>query len=319
MRAMQILAYGKALRLAEIDRPEPGPGEVLLRVHACGVNFADTLMAQGRYQERLEPPFTPGMEVCGTADALGPGVEGIEPGARLAAFPGRGGFAEFATAPAESCVAVPAAMPDEAAAGFVIAYGTSHVALTRRAGLERGETLLVLGASGGVGLTAVEIGRLLGARVIAVTSGPEKAEVARAAGAHHVLDRDADLRAEVKALGGADVVYDPVGGALFDAALRACNPGARLLPIGFASGQVPQIPANILLVKNLAVHGLYFGGFARLRPDAVRGSLERLLGWYAEGRLKPLVSHVLPLEEAEAALNLLRSRAATGKVVVRVD
>ncbi len=209
-------------------------------------------------------------------------------------------------------------MPDEEVAGFLVAYGTSDVALGHRAGLRPGETLLVTGASGGVGLTAVEIGRLMGARVIAVARGAEKLAVAQAAGAAHLIDARADLRAEVKALGGADVVYDTVGGAAFDAALRATNPEGRLLPIGFAGGVVPQIPANILLVKNLTVIGLYWGAYAQLRPSVLTESFARLFAWYGEGRLRPHVSQVLPLEEANAGLELLRSRASTGKVVIRV-
>jgi NADPH2:quinone reductase len=208
-------------------------------------------------------------------------------------------------------------MPDAEAAGFLVAYGTSHVALAWRAGLRPGETLLVLGAAGGVGLTAVELGKLMGARVIAVARG-DKLAAARAAGADHVLDAAADIRAEVKALGGADVVYDPVGGAAFDAALRAARPGARLLPLGFASGDVPQIPANILLVKNLTVIGLYWGAYAAMAPEVLAASFATLFAWYEAGRLRPHVSHVLPLEDANAGLDLLRGRKATGKVVVRV-
>jgi NADPH2:quinone reductase len=318
MRAMQIRALGQKLEPAEIARPEPGPGEVLLRVHACGVNFADTLMAAGRYQEKQAPPFTPGLEVCGTVVAAGAGVSEPAPGERVASFPGSGGFADYLCVPARRCVAVPEAMPDAEVAGFLVAYGTSHLALDHRAGLRPGETLLVLGAAGGVGLTAVEIGRLMGAQVVAVVRDADKAAVARAAGASHVLVGNAGIRAEVKALGGADVVYDPVGGDAFEAALRACKPGARLLPLGFASGVVPQIPANIVMVKNLTVHGLYWGAYAALHPETARASIARLLAWYAEGRLKPHVSHVLPLERAEAALDLLRNREATGKVVVQV-
>ncbi len=209
-------------------------------------------------------------------------------------------------------------MPDHEVAGFLVAYGTSDVALVHRAGLRAGETLLVTGASGGVGLTAVELGKLIGARVIAVARGPEKLAAAKAMGADHLIDATADLRAAVKALGGADVVYDTVGGATFDAALRAANPEGRLLPIGFASGGVPQIPANILLVKNLTVIGLYWGAYASLRPSVLTDSFARLFAWYAEGRLRPQVSHVLPLEAANDGLDLLRSRASTGKVVVRV-
>lgn len=318
MRAMQIIRHGAPLVLAKIDRPEPGEGEVLIRVHACGVNFADTLMRAGKYQEKPTLPFAPGIEVCGTIAALGPGVTGWETGARIAASGGTGGFAEYAAAPAARCVAVPETMPDEIAAGFLVAYGTSHVALCHRAAMRPGETLLVLAASSGVGLSAVEIGKALGARVIGVARGDEKRAVVHRAGADHVLDAGADLRAEVKALGGADVVYDPVGGDAFDAALRSCNPGARIIPIGFASGHVPQIPANILLVKNLTVIGLYWGAYARLHPEILTESFAQLFAWYAEGRLHPHVSHVLPFADADAALDLLVARKATGKIVLRI-
>ncbi len=318
MRAMQIAALGAPLVAAEVARPQPGRDEVLLRVHACGVNFADTLMQTGRYQEKHPLPFTPGMEVCGTIEASGPGTGTLPPGTRVACFAGHGGFAEYLTAPARLCVRVPDAMPDTEAAGFLIAYGTSHLALDHRARLRPGETLLVLGAAGGVGLTAVEIGKLMGARVIASARGADKLAAAAAAGADHLIEADADLRAAVRDLGGADVVYDPVGGAAFEAAMRATRPGGRLLPLGFASGEVPRIPANILLVKNLTVHGLYWGAYATLAPEVLTGSIATLFRWYAEGRLKPHVSHVLPLADANAALDLLRERRATGKVVVQV-
>jgi NADPH2:quinone reductase len=194
------------------------------------------------------------------------------------------------------------------------------VALDYKAHLKQGERLLVLGASGGVGLTAIELGKLMGAEVIAVARGADKLAIAKAAGADHLLDSDTcDLRADVKALGGADVVYDPVGGDLFDAALRACNPEARLLPLGFASGTVPQIPANILLVKNLTVIGYYWGGYMRVNPSVLTDSFAVLFDWYAQGKLKPHVSHVLPLEQANDGLELLRSRKATGKVVIDID
>ncbi|CAN5759351.1 NADPH:quinone oxidoreductase family protein [soil metagenome] len=318
MRAMQITELGQPLVAADLARPVPAEGEVLLRVRACGVNFADTLMAAGRYQEKHPLPFVPGMEVCGRVEALGPGVGGLSLGARVAAFPGRGGFAEYVAVAARACVPVPAAMPDAEAAGFLIAYGTSHLALHHRARLQAGETLLVLGAAGGVGLTAVEIGKAMGGRVIASARGAAKLAAAKAAGADHLIDAGEDLRARVKALGGADVVYDPVGGEAFEAAMRAANPEARLLPIGFASGSVPQIPANILLVKNLTVIGLYWGAYADLRPAVMTQSLAALFAWYEAGRLKPHVSHVLPLAEANAALGLIIARKATGKVVVEI-
>ncbi|NNU81404.1 NADPH:quinone oxidoreductase family protein [Halovulum dunhuangense] len=319
MRAMCVHETGRGMRLEDIPDPAPGPGEVLVAIHACGVNFADTLMVEGRYQEKPPLPFTPGMEICGTIRALGPGVAGPAPGTRVAAFTGSGGFAQLATIPVERCVPVPPSMTDAQAAGFLVAYGTSHLALSHRARLQPGETLLVLGAAGGVGLTAVELGALMGARVIACARGREKLAVARAAGAHHLIDSDtADLRAEVKALGGADVCYDPVGGAPFDAALRAMRPEGRILPVGFASGAVPQIPANILLVKNLTVIGFYWGAYASLRPDLMAESLRQLFAWHEAGRLHPHVSHVLPLTQAQEALDLLRLRAATGKVVVQI-
>ncbi|MEM1265463.1 MAG: NADPH:quinone oxidoreductase family protein [Pseudomonadota bacterium] len=319
MRAMRLKTLGAPLVLETVETPRPGPGEVTLDVAACGINFADTLVVQGRYQERFDLPMTPGMELSGHVTALGPGATAPAIGTRVAAFAGQGGLADCAVVPAAACAPVPDTLSDIEAAAFLVAYGTSHVALETRAGLRPGETLLVLGASGGVGLTAVEIGKHLGARVIAVARGREKLAVAEAAGADVLLDSDTvDLRAEVKALGGADVVYDPVGGDLFEAALRATNPGGRLIPIGFASGQVPAIPANILLVKNLTVIGLYWGAYLKLDPSVITESFARLFTWHAEGRLSPHVSHVLPLEEANAALDLLRNRAATGKVVVEI-
>lgn len=313
MRAMIAREVGARLALEEVPRPVPGPDEVLLRVHAAGVNFADTLMVKGRYQETPPFPFAPGLEVCGVVE------EGPLPrGTRVAALV-RGGFAEWAVADERLCLPVPPDMPDKAAAGFLVAYGSSEMALNFRAGLKAGETLLVTGAAGGVGLTAVEIGRIMGARVVASARGPEKLAAAKAAGADILIDSQAaDVVTELKALGGADVVYETVGGADFAACLRAAKPGARILPIGFAGGDIPQIPANILLVKNLAVLGFYWSAWAKLDPEAMRDSLARLLRWHEEGRLRPHVSHVLPLEAAEAALDLLRRRAATGKVVLRV-
>lgn len=317
MLTMRVHAFGERLIADKVAPPEPGPGSVRLRVRACGVNFADTLMVQGRYQEKQTPPFAPGLEVCGTVEALGPGVTGLAVGQRVAAICGAGGFAEAVCAPAAACVPVPAAMGDAEAAALQIAYGTSHIALHHRARMQPGERLLVLGAAGGVGLTAVEVGKLMGAEVIAVARGADKLAIARDKGADHLIDADPEtLRDAVKALGGADVVYDPVGGDLWREALRAANFEARLVPIGFASGDVPQIPANILLVKNLTVIGLYWGAYLRHAPGVLADSMRQLLDWWAAGRIVPHISHRLPLREAEAALDLLRNRTATGKVVL---
>lgn len=317
MRAQQVVEHGSPLQLRELERPEPGPGEVRVRVHACALNFGDLLLVKGSYQERPPLPFTLGMEIAGVVDAIGDRVSRLDVGTRVLSYIGHGGMADYAVMPAEICIPIPSAMDMVTAAAFPVAYGTAHLALDYRARLQPGERLVVTGAAGGVGLTAVELGKRMGAEVVAVARGPEKLEVARAAGADHLLDSEAcDLREAVRALGGADVVYDVVGGEQFRALMRATNPDGRLIPLGFASGDIPQIPANHLLVKNLTVIGYYWGGYAKVKPRVLGDSLRTLLGWWEDGGLHPHVSHVLPLEEANAALDLLRTRKATGKVVV---
>jgi NADPH:quinone reductase len=319
MRAMQITAYNAPLSLQNVPVPQPKAGEVLVKVETCGLNFADLLSIKGTYQEKPELPYAPGMELAGEITALGAGVDHLAVGQRIAAYTGQGGLGEYVAIPAEICVPIPDEMNAVDAAAFLIAYGTSHVGLDYKAQLKPGERLLVLGASGGVGLTAVELGKLMGAEVIACARGEAKLEICRKAGADHLINSETgDIREIVKSLGGADVVYDPIGGDQFKAAMRACNPEARILPLGFASGEVPQIPANILLVKNLTVLGFYWGGYAQINPAVLTDSFKTLFGWYVAGKLKPHVSHVAPLEQANEALELLRSRKATGKVVVQV-
>ena len=316
MLAYYISEAGADAVLGDIDTPEPRPGTVRLSIRACGLNFADLLIQKGTYQDIPPAPFTLGMEVAGIIDAVGAGVEGLKEGDRVAVFSGQGGLAERGVFDAARVLPIPDAMSFEHAAAFQIAYATSHVALAYRARLRPGETLLVTGAAGGVGLTAVEIGKLMGARVIAHARGAEKLAVARAAGADETIDDSEDLLQRLRDLGGVDVVYDAVGGAAFKAAFRACRPEGRLLTIGFASGEVPQVAANHLLVKNLDVIGFYIGGYMKFRPEVIRDSLDTLLGWYLEGRLHPHVSHVLPLTLVAEGMELLRSRAATGKVVI---
>lgn len=317
-----MLAYQKfkpdsAPVLRTCPMPLPAAGQVRLRIAACGLNFADLLMITGDYQDTPEPPFTLGMEVAGTVDAVGTDVRDFVPGDRVAVFAGSGGLAAFGCFDATHCMRIPDSMPMQDAAAFQIAYGTSHLALGHRARLTADETLLVLGAAGGVGLTAVEIGKLMGARVIAVARGADKLATARRMGADHLIDSDhQDIREEVLALGGADVVYDPVGGDQFTAALRACRPEARILTIGFASGTVPQIPANILLVKNITAVGFYWGDYLKFAPEVLRDSLAGLLDWYQDGRIRPHISHVMPLDRVEEAFDLMRTRASTGKIVV---
>lgn len=317
MRAYQITSFDRPGQLATMPQPIAQKGQCLLRISACGLNFADLLMQKGTYQDTPEPPFCPGLEVCGVIESLGPDTNGPAIGTRVAAFIGSGGLAEYAVVDVDRLVPVPDEMPDEIAAGFQIAYGTSHVALTHTVQVQKNQRLLVLGAAGGVGLTAVEIGAQLGAEVIAVARGAEKLQIAAEAGATHLIDADpATLRDAVKALGGADVVYDAVGGDMFTAALRATNPDGKILLIGFASGQVPEIKANHLLVKNISVHGLYWGGYLRFAPKVLTDSMTALFQMYADGGLKPHVSHVLPLDQTAEALDLLRTRRSTGKVVV---
>ena len=320
MRAYHKPAPDAPAALMRIAPPTPGPGQIRVKIAACGLNFADLLMLKGQYQDTPCAPFTLGMEVAGTVEALGQGVTAPAIGTRVAVFGGHGGLAEHGCFDAARAVPLPDTMSMTDAAAFLIAYGTSHLALDHRARLQPGETLLVLGAAGGVGLTAVEVGKLMGATVIACARGTDKLEAASRAGADHLIDAATDdLRAVVKSLGGADVVYDPVGGDQWQAAFRACNPEARLLPIGFASGEVPQIPANHLLVKNLSVLGVYWGGYMTFNPKAVTDSLRVLMGWYDDGRLRPHVSHILPLARVEEGLELLRTRVSTGKVVITMQ
>ncbi len=322
MRAVLCRDWGgpEALVVEELEDPRPGPGEVAIAIAAAGVNFADTLMIAGRYQEKPDLPFIPGLEAAGSIIAVGDGVTRVAPGDRVMAALDRGGFAEVAVARETDVFPIPASMDFSAAAGFPITYGTAHGALAWRADLKPGETLLVHGAAGGVGLAAVEVGKAMGASVIATAGGQDKLQTAIDHGADHGIDyRSEDIRERVKALTdgrGADVVFDPVGGDVFMASLRAVAWGGRLLVIGFAAGKVPEVPANILLVKNLSVLGLYWGAYRRRAPELVRAQFATLTGWVEEGRLRPLVSHRYDLAETPTALNTLLSRKARGKVVL---
>lgn len=317
MRAFSVTSFDTPPLLIETSPPSPRKGEIRVKIGACGLNFADLLMIRGQYQDTPPLPFILGMEVAGTVESVGPDTDGPKIGTRVAVFGGQGGLAELGCFPAERAVHIPDGMSFPQAAAFQIAYGTSHVALDYKAKLQPGETLLVLGAAGGVGLTAVEIGKLMGARVIACARGAEKLNIAKHAGADHLIDAETENIKEVcRSLGGVDVVYDPVGGEQFQAAFRACKPEARLLSIGFASGDVPQIPANHLLVKNLSVIGFYWGGYLKFKPNVVTDSLATLFQWFDEGRLNPHISYEMPLDQADQALELLRSRKSTGKVVV---
>ncbi|MCY4301071.1 MAG: NADPH:quinone oxidoreductase family protein [Aestuariivita sp.] len=320
MLACRVTAFDQLPEIQSIEIPEPKDHQVRLTVKACGLNFADLLMQAGTYQDTPKLPFTLGMEVAGEINAVGKMVRHLSVGDRVAVFGGQGGLAEQANYDAQHVLKIPDTMNFEHAAAFQIAYGTSHVALAHRAKLVAGETLVVLGAAGGVGLTAIEIGKALEATVIAVARGVHKLDVAQSVGADHVIDSDNDnLRDTIRDLGGADVVYDPVGGAGFMSALRACNPEARYLTIGFASGDIPQIPANYLLVKNVTIHGFYWGGYRTFRPDIISNSLTELIHWYGENKLRPHISHRLPLKQAVEGLEILRKRQSTGKIIIIPD
>jgi len=324
MRAVLCHAWGpvEGLQLGEVPLPIPADGEVLIAVRAAGINYADAIMIAGHYQTKPPLPFSPGLEAAGIVAVCGDGVTRFRPGDRVMAILAHGGLAELAAAPEAETFAIPDRMSFEEAGAFPIAYISSHVALRWQARLEPGETLLVLGAAGGVGLTAVEIGKAMGARVIAAASTAEKLAVARERGADDVVNYvEEKLTDRVMALTngkGADVCFDPVGGDLFDSALSSLGWGGRILLIGFVAG-VPQIPANRLLVKHRAALGSSLRYFRWHAPDKLLRSVEELVRWYGEGKLRPLVTHRLPLEQSVEAIRLLTDRKAHGKVVVVVE
>ncbi|GAB4476753.1 MAG: NADPH:quinone oxidoreductase family protein [Burkholderiaceae bacterium] len=322
MRAVVCSEWGgpEKLRVGELPRPEPKAGEVRLKVLAAGVNFPDALIIQRRYQVQPPLPFVPGTEVAGMVDAVGDGVS-MAKGTRVVAFVGTGGFAEYVCADAGLTIPLPVDVPDEVAAGFTMTYATSHHALFDRGQLKSGETLLVLGAAGGVGLAAVELGKLAGARVIAAASTDEKLAACHAAGADALVNYSTvDLREAVRTLTegkGADVIYDPVGGGYTEPALRALAWRGRMLVVGFANGEIPSIRINLLLLKEASLVGVYWGEFAKREPKANAAMIGELMRWLAQGRLKPRVSHVYPLAETPRALDELLHRRAIGKLVIR--
>lgn len=324
MKALLCKAFGPAdtLVLEEVATPVLKKNDVLLEVHAAGVNFPDTLIIEGKYQFKPPFPFSPGGEAAGVIKAVGEKVAHLRAGDRVMALTGWGSFAEEVAVPSYNVLPIPTSMELSTAAAFGMTYGTSMHALQQRAKLQAGETLLVLGASGGVGLAAVEIGKAMGATVIAAASSAQKLEVARAAGADHLINySESSLKEEVKKLTagqGADVIYDPVGGDLFDQAIRAIAWNGRLLVVGFASGRIPDLPVNLALLKGAAVIGVFWGAFAQRQPEDNAANFRQLFAWHAEGKLKPLVSQTFPLARGAEAINALGQRQAVGKVVVTV-
>lgn len=325
MRAVlcRSLGDGSALKVEELPDPPVGPDQVRIVVRAAGVNFADILMVEGKYQVKPELPFVPGLEVAGTVAECGSQVAHVQPGQRVIAFARRGGgYASEIVLPGAIVTPIPDAMDFVTAAAFPVAYGTAHFALEYRGRLKASETLLVLGAAGGVGLAAIEVGKLLGARVIAAAGGPDKLAVCREHGADETIDytrQDQRERVlEITGGKGADVVFDPVGGAAFEQSLRCIGWEGRILVVGFASGEVPRVAANMILVKNFSVVGVVFGEHSARFPDASRERLQSLMPAVADGRLKPRVWRTFPLEAAAAALAEITGRRVVGKVVLTV-
>lgn len=322
MRAVLCTQLGEPLVVQEVPTPEPGPGEVRVAIRAAGVNFPDTLIVQGKYQFKPQLPFSPGGEVAGIVDALGEGVNDWKIGDRVIAFTVFGGFAEALCVDAGALVAMPDDLAFELAGGLVLAYATTIHALSDRAKLQPGETLLVLGASGGVGLSAVELGKAMGARVIAAASSKEKLETCLAHGADETIEYTSeDLKTRVKELtggAGVDVIYDPVGGRSAEVALRSIAWEGRYLVVGFASGEIPSIPLNIALLKGCQIVGVFWGAFAARDPKGNAENVARVLDWVRDGTITPLVSATYPLERASEALEHIRQRRARGKIVLTV-
>ena len=322
MRAMIVEDWcdPKDMQLKELPDPQPGRGEVTIDVRAVGCNFFDILIAQGKYQVKPPRPFSPGGEVAGVIRAIGPEVAGLTVGDRVFAMLGWGGYATVARAPAATVVRMPDAMSFEHGAAFGVVYQTSYFALVYRAALEPGETLLVHAAAGGVGLAAVQIGKALGARVLATAGAPEKLAIARQHGAELAFDYSTPEWVErvKEATGGrgADVIYDPVGGEIFELSTKCIAFSGRLLVIGFASGVIPSIQANRVLLKNIAVVGLHWGAYRQHDPEKIPQAMEALFAMYERGAVRPVVSSTYPLADAAAALDEIATRKSIGKVVL---
>ncbi|VAX06017.1 Oxidoreductase, zinc-binding dehydrogenase family [hydrothermal vent metagenome] len=325
MKAMIVNECGplENLKLETVSDPCAGDNDVVIDVKACSVNFADSLMVEGTYQVKPILPFSPGVEVAGIISQIGSKVVDWKVGDKIQALTNWGGFAEKVAVSSHALCPLPDEMSYVDAAAFVVAYGTSHVALDYRAKLQKNEWLVVNGAGGGVGLTAVEIGKMMGARVIATAGSDEKLAIACEKGAEFTINyKHEDVREKIKEMTegkGANVVYDPVGGDIFRQTFRAMAPEGRMLVIGFASGDIPQVPANHLLVKNIELIGFYWGAYKAFKPKVLQDSTRQLFQWYAAGKIRPHISATFPLEKTASAIRALRNRSSSGKVVVTMD
>lgn len=324
MRAIVCEAFGpvEALQLKEVPPPKVGKHDVLINVEAAGVNFPDNLLVNGTYQMKPELPFTPGTEVAGTIATLGAEVSHLKVGQRVVGFCMLGGFAEQVAMTAMAVIPIPATLPMEEAAGLLTAHATAHHALRQRGQLQAGETLLVTGAAGGTGLAAVQIGKAIGAKVIAACSSEKKLAIAKANGADILVNTsEGDLKAALKtatAGKGADVIYECVGGDVFRACLSNIAWAGRLLVIGFAGGEIPKIPVSLALVKGCSIVGVFLGTFLHKQPKEFMANMQELLDWYQDGKVKVVVDEIFALEDTVAAIKKLSRRKVQGKVIVRV-
>jgi NADPH2:quinone reductase len=324
MRAIRCKTFGPPsnLKLEEIDSLHAGPKDVVVHVEACGLNFPDTLIIQGLYQFKPELPFTPGSDIAGIVKEVGEEVKHLKTGDKVFGFVAHGGLAEEVIVPANACFLKPSRMDYPVAASFMMAYGTSYHALKDRAQLMEGETLLVMGASGGVGLAAVELGKLMGAKVIAAASTQEKLELCKKYGADELINYTTqDLKSTLKELTkgkGVDVIYDPVGGDFSEQALRGIAWNGRFLVVGFAAGAIPNIPLNLPLLKGASIVGVFWGGFAMKYPKKNMSNTITLMQWHAEGKLKPHIHKIVSLEDTKEALDEMMNRKVKGKIVVQI-
>ncbi|RZI40564.1 NADPH:quinone oxidoreductase family protein [Herbaspirillum sp. HC18] len=323
MKAIVCKSWGLPETLTVENLPDvaPGPGQVAIDVHAAGVNFPDVLIIQGKYQSKPEHPFTPGSELAGVVRSVGEGVSNFKAGDKVLAFVSLGAFAQQVVAPAQAVVPMPPGLDFDTAAAFTLTYGTSHHAVVDRAQLKAGETMLVLGAAGGVGLAAIEIGKALGARVIAAASTDEKLAICKEHGADATINYTTqDLREAIKAANDGkplDVIYDPVGGDYAEPAFRSIAWRGRYLIIGFANGEIPKLPLNLPLLKGASLVGVFWGEFARREPKANLAAMKQLMGWMAEGKIRPHISGRYALADTPQALNDMAARKVTGKVVIQ--
>jgi NADPH2:quinone reductase len=322
VKALLCTQFGppELLEIGDVASPVAGPGEVVITVKAASVNFPDVLIIQNKYQFKAEPPFSPGGELTGVVKEVGPGVSGIAPGDRVLAFISYGAFREEVKTEAGRVIPLPDGMDFNTGAAFLITYGTVDHGLRDRGALKAGETVLVLGASGGIGIASIEIAKVLGARVIACASDAAKLDACRQHGADETINYSTEnLRERIKALTndrGVDLVVDPVGGAYTEPALRSCAWRGRLLVVGFTTGEIPKIPLNLTLLKGCSIVGVFWGEFLRREPQAFAESVTQLGKWYAAGKLKPHITATYPLDRAAEAIALMGARKVVGKVVV---